>query len=1119
MKFFTKKSIWTKIVIVLIFVMLIEFAIPKDSLGEFDGLEFGGKLVSPIMSLLVSLGDGVMGMLHGSIMGNSETLLKGFKVNNLWDWIKNGIAIVCAVVVGIFVLLGIATFGQIIAVAVVTFTISQLASTIIESSGDENNPSLKGSLISYSSNSMPKNKHMYLPIYTLTPEEIFQEKILLFNVDFFSKPKEIFVKAKNGQTTSKDTNNLNEWIDNNGGIEKYYYNEGNDEITTSPQDSAVVLRDTISKWYVGLRNIAIVCMMIVLLYIAIRILLSSVAADKAKYLQMLRDWFIGLILLASMHYIMAFSNVVVNKLTEIVSTSIASNKYYVQFPDFGDTMNDIADKDEDKGSSSTNTNPITVNLSGTGFGWGEDYQVSTPINYDYDKDQIIDNGDNNQRMITWPTNLMGRFRLCLQMNSWGMDYVGYCLCYIVLVFFTLFFVFTYLKRLLYMAFLTIIAPLVALTYPIDKITDGSAQGFDKWFKEYIFNLLIQPLHLLLYYILVTSAFDLAATNMIYALVAIGFMMPAEKLLRSFFGFEKAHTPPAIGGPAATALTLGAMNKLAGLGKSAGSKLLGSRSNNSNHGGGDSDNDNENDRTRFDPTVDATAETMAMGGDDSEDYQQDQIRQQNDSQELDSTQAALYEQQAERQQQDPSYWTGFGNEENMIPERSIRMQDINIDDQEEQQPRQDQIRQQNDSQELDSTQAALYEQQAERQQQDPSYWTGFGNEENMIPERPIRMQDNDDEDENREEQPSQQEEHQQERQQPQQLQQEEQPQQPIRMQDNDNEDENRDEQPSQQEEHQQERQQPQQLQQEEQPQQPIRMQDNDNEDENRDEQPPQQSQRDMNNQRNGFIRKNTRSGRIKIKRPKELKKAQRQQGRKIFKAKVGNGIRKLPGVLSKGAVTVASAAIGVSAGAAVGAISAMVQGDPSDVVKYATGGLYAGTSTGGNLGTAVSTKMDGVFKVKDNEQIVNKVRNRKEYDEINRQTELYKFMRDKELRTKMEDKFGKEKTNEMYKEDGIMEEAYKNGFTEFNDIATMQEMIDDRDIGQVSNVKQAIAVAKTAQRVGENYDGPQADKWREHISQEYQDRGRRKQDADKGAKTTMNLVKSFNGKKKKNNRKY
>ena len=75
---------------------------------------------------------------------------------------------------------------------------------------------------------------------------------------------------------------------------------------------------------------------------------------------------------------------------------------------------------------------------------------------------------------------------------------GYNIIYIVLVIYTIIFCFTYLKRVVYMAFLTIIAPLVAITYPIDKINDGKAQAFDLWLKEYLFNLLIQPMHLILY---------------------------------------------------------------------------------------------------------------------------------------------------------------------------------------------------------------------------------------------------------------------------------------------------------------------------------------------------------------------------------------------------------------------------------------------------------------------------------------------------------------------------------------------------------------------------------------------------------------------------------------------
>ena len=82
-----------------------------------------------------------------------------------------------------------------------------------------------------------------------------------------------------------------------------------------------------------------------------------------------------------------------------------------------------------------------------------------------------------------------------------------------------------------MTFLTIIAPLVALTYPIDKMNDGKAQAFNAWFKEYIFNLLIQPMHLIIYTVLVGSAMEFASKNIIYVVVCLGFMVPAEKLLR------------------------------------------------------------------------------------------------------------------------------------------------------------------------------------------------------------------------------------------------------------------------------------------------------------------------------------------------------------------------------------------------------------------------------------------------------------------------------------------------------------------------------------------------------------------------------------------------------------
>ena len=67
------------------------------------------------------------------------------------------------------------------------------------------------------------------------------------------------------------------------------------------------------------------------------------------------------------------------------------------------------------------------------------------------------------------------------------------------------------KRVSNMAFLTLISPLVALMYPIDK-QDGKADGFSSWLKEYIYNALLQPFHYLLYTIMITSAISLAANK-------------------------------------------------------------------------------------------------------------------------------------------------------------------------------------------------------------------------------------------------------------------------------------------------------------------------------------------------------------------------------------------------------------------------------------------------------------------------------------------------------------------------------------------------------------------------------------------------------------------------------
>lgn len=295
------------------------------------------------------------------------------------------------------------------------------------------------------------------------------------------------------------------------------------------ESSAKILQPIISGWYYTLRNLALVGLLSVLVYIGIRIVISSSVNDKAKYKSMIMDWVISICLVFFLHYIMVFIIEINSQLTNMFANNITEN-ILVDLP------NDTKIKD------------------------GENSVGLLDMAKEQDGFEVSDTG--HPRLVT---NFVGYARLI----AGGYDEYDtmtstvYCIIYLVLVIYTVIFTVVYLKRVLYMAFLTVVAPLVCLTYPIDKISDGKAQAFNMWIKEYIFNALLQPIHLLLYTIIIGSVMDLAVKYPIYALVALGFMVPAEKIIRKMFGFEKAQTPGALGGAAGTALMMTGMQRVLG----------------------------------------------------------------------------------------------------------------------------------------------------------------------------------------------------------------------------------------------------------------------------------------------------------------------------------------------------------------------------------------------------------------------------------------------------------------------------------------------------------------------------------------------------------------------------
>lgn len=348
-----------------------------------------------------------------------------------------------------------------------------------------------------------------LPIFLLTPEAMFANEVPLLDVNFFSE-------TRDGLITDADGNKYIETITQTGQKIKM-------------KSTAIELRPVISKWYFALRNLAIVALLSILVYIGIRILISSSADDKAKYKQRMVDWLVAMCLLFFMHYIMAFAVKMTEEITKAVNS--VNDPYYITF---GDSDSKLKDYKYEAGSGDSEGE----NIFNVSDGLGKTL---------YDNNIITDY--NGKYIFMWPTNLTGKARIELQLeptedlteDDIEMRQFGYTVIYLALVMYTILFLFRYLKRVMMLAFLTIIAPLMAMTYPLDKLQDGSAQGFNTWLKEYIFNLLIQPVHLILYTVLIGASMDLVADNIVFALVALGFILQAEKILRKFFGFEKAST--------------------------------------------------------------------------------------------------------------------------------------------------------------------------------------------------------------------------------------------------------------------------------------------------------------------------------------------------------------------------------------------------------------------------------------------------------------------------------------------------------------------------------------------------------------------------------------------------
>ncbi len=263
-----------------------------------------------------------------------------------------------------------------------------------------------------------------------------------------------------------------------------------------------VFRTAVAEWYYIMRLISVSILLLILIYVGIRMAISTVASEKAMYKKTLVDWFTSLALVFLLQYIIMFT-------VHANSAIIAALEKVVKATDIEEKI----------------------------------------------------------------------FGIALLSLGISLESMASTVVYVIFVIQVLLFLLKYVKRMLTVAFLIIISPLISITYSIDKMGDGKAQALNTWLKEFVYNILIQPFHCIIYMAFIGTAFNLLSgggdsvlkgiaqlipgfgtsdlANAVLAIMCMMFVDDAEKIVKKIFGFDAASS---LGSTLSTLAVAGAIGK-------------------------------------------------------------------------------------------------------------------------------------------------------------------------------------------------------------------------------------------------------------------------------------------------------------------------------------------------------------------------------------------------------------------------------------------------------------------------------------------------------------------------------------------------------------------------------
>lgn len=165
--------------IVIVIVIAINAIFPSNVYGLSGNVvkSIGGKLLTPIMELFVTLSDAAVDIVQKVVFGiDADAIVEVNRTGEFWS-------IAIGVAAGLAVLAGSVILAVIFApVTGVVATIAVVGSTVVMSIGTV----IKTYLVTSTIVSSMLTNTFQLPFIAISPENIIQNKIDMFSVNFFS---------------------------------------------------------------------------------------------------------------------------------------------------------------------------------------------------------------------------------------------------------------------------------------------------------------------------------------------------------------------------------------------------------------------------------------------------------------------------------------------------------------------------------------------------------------------------------------------------------------------------------------------------------------------------------------------------------------------------------------------------------------------------------------------------------------------------------------------------------------------------------------------------------------------------------------------------------------------